>query len=194
MVRCGSRTFRQTRPSSWRTSFDSGQHAPGIERISIREAGFKLDHVVAAEASDEIVRRAFGDDLAVVDDGEAVAEALGFVHVMRGQQNGAAFLLKGADGVPELAAALRIEPGGGLIEKQNFWVADQRSGDGQALALASGKLAHPGIGLLGELHFFKDFLRRAWLRVEAGEEVDGFADSELFGEARLLQRDAELLA
>ena len=42
-------------------------------------------------------RRALGDDLAVVDDGQAVAEALGFVHVVGGEQHGAAALLELAE-------------------------------------------------------------------------------------------------
>ncbi len=56
--------------------------------------------MMSAEALDQISGRAFGDDLAVIDDGQAVAEALGFVHVMGGEQHGAAVALECANDVP----------------------------------------------------------------------------------------------
>jgi hypothetical protein len=77
----------------------------------------ELDHVMAAEAVDEVGGSAFGYDLAVIDYGELVAEAFGLVHVVRGEQHGATFFLEDADDVPVLAAALGIESGGGLVEK-----------------------------------------------------------------------------
>ena len=42
-------------------------------------------------------RRAKSDNLAVIQDGHTVAKALGFVHVMGGEQNGAAGLFKFLD-------------------------------------------------------------------------------------------------
>src|ERR1700681_3626312 len=99
--------------------------------------------MMAAEAIDEVGRSAFGDDLAVIDDGEAVTEAFGFVHVVSGEENGAALFLEDADDVPELAAALRIEAGGRLVEKKNARISDQSGGYGKALLLAAGKFADP---------------------------------------------------
>src|ERR1019366_7860477 len=111
---------------------------------------------MAAQAVDEVAGSAFGYDLAVIDDGELVAEAFGLVHIVRGEQDGATFFLESADDVPELAAALGIESGGGLVEKKNARIADQSGGDGPALLLAAGKFADPGVGFLGELEFFED--------------------------------------
>ena len=48
---------------------------------------------------------------AVVHDGDAFAEALGFVHVMRGQDDGAASLLELVHKVPEIAAGLCVAAG-----------------------------------------------------------------------------------
>src|ERR1019366_1147966 len=95
----------------------------GRGRPSLHCPHLELDHVMAAEAVDEVAGSAFGNDLAVIDDGEAVAEAFGFVHVVSGEQDGATFLLESADDVPELAAALGIESGGGLVEKKDAWIA-----------------------------------------------------------------------
>src|SRR4029077_758275 len=100
-------------------------------------AGLELHHVVPAQALDQLGRRAFGNDLAVVDDREPVAQAFGLVHVMRGQQHCAAIALKVANNVPELAAALRIESGRRFVEKKNSWISHERRGYGQALALSA---------------------------------------------------------
>jgi hypothetical protein len=106
--------------------FDAGERAPSIGFLAVRVAAdnsnyssidSELDHVMAAEAVDEVGGSAFGDDLAVIHDGEAVAEAFGLVHVVSGEKNSATFFLEDADDVPELAAALGIESGGGLVEK-----------------------------------------------------------------------------
>jgi len=60
-----------------------------------------------------------------------------FVHVMRCEQDRAALAFQLADNVPQLAARLRVESGGRFVEEQEFGIADQGAGDGQALALAS---------------------------------------------------------
>src|ERR1039458_2069003 len=109
----------------------AGQRSPAIDSVVvvivvvvgasvvvlIGVAYLELDHVMAAQAVDEVRGSAFGYDLAVIDYGELVAEAFGLVHVVRGEQDGATFFLESADDVPELAAALGIESGGGLVEK-----------------------------------------------------------------------------
>ena len=179
--------------------FDAGKGAPGFEVAVRRSTGVaerdgKFDNVLAAQALDQIGRRSLSDDLAVVDDGEAVAEALGFVHVMRGEKHGAAAALELADDLPQLAAALGIETGGRLVEEENARIGDERRGDGQALALSAGKFSYPGVGLLGEAEFGEDLGGGERLAVEAGEELDGFADGELFRQASLLQGDAQPLA
>src|SRR3981081_2001028 len=111
---------------------------------------------MTAEAVDQVGRSAFGDDLTVIDDGEAIAEAFGFVHVVSGEEDGAALFLEDADDVPELAAALGIEAGVRVVEKQDARLANQGGGNRQALLLAAGKFAHPGISFLGEFEFLEN--------------------------------------
>src|SRR5208337_2816828 len=125
---------------------------------------------MAAQAVDQVGGSAFGDDLTVIDNGEAVTEAFGLVHVVSREQDGATFFLEGANDVPELAAALGIEAGGGLVQKEDARIAYQRGGHGQALLLAAGELAYPGVGFLGELEFFEDVGGGTRIVVEAGEE------------------------
>ncbi len=162
----------------------AGQRPPALEVVAVSAiaadasvlADLELDHVMASQPVDKVGGSAFGDDFSVIDDGQPVAEAFGLVHVVRGEQDSATFFLEGADDVPELAAALGIESGGGLVEKKNARIADQCGGDGQALLLAAGKFADPGVGFLGELEFFEDVGGGARFAVEAGEEFDGLAD------------------
>src|ERR1700722_11567513 len=129
----------------------------------------------------------------MVNNCEAVAQALGLVHVVRGEEHGAAVALKGADNVPKLTAALRIKTGGRFVQKENLRIAHQRSRNREPLALASREFAHPRVGLLSELQLLEHFTRRSRLAVEAGEQLDGFAYRQLFREPRLLQRDAQPL-
>src|ERR1700739_1693871 len=93
---------------------DAGQISPRISSLPVAR-DFEFDYVMTTEAIDQFRRRSRGNDLAVIDDGEAIAEAFGFVHVGGGGQDGAAFWLEVANDFPELAAALRVETGGGLI-------------------------------------------------------------------------------
>src|SRR6202035_3511703 len=103
---------------------------------------------MSAQSFNQIGRRTFGNDLAMIHDHQAVAQAFSLVHVMRGQQNCPSAPLKVANDVPELAAALRIEASGRLVEKKNFGISYERGCDCQALALSAGKFAHECVGLL----------------------------------------------
>jgi hypothetical protein len=82
-----------------------------------------------------------GDDAAVIDDGDLVAQALRLFHVVGGQQDGLAACAHGLDQRPEVASGLGVEAGGGFVEKDQVRVVDQRDGQQQALALAAGELA-----------------------------------------------------
>ena len=76
--------------------FHTRQRSPGIQSSAVTgiAAGLELHHVMPAEAVNQVGRRAFGNDLAMIDDRQAVAQALGFVHVVRGQQHRATAPLK----------------------------------------------------------------------------------------------------
>ena len=60
-------------------------------------------------------RGAERDNFSLVDDGDAVAQALRFLDVVRGDQDGAAGVAQFADEAVNLEADLRIEAGGGLV-------------------------------------------------------------------------------
>ncbi len=72
-------------------ALDGGERGE-VQRVS-GAAGGELHHVLDADGGDQLARRAERDHLAVIHDGHAVAEALGFVHVVGGEQDGAAGVL-----------------------------------------------------------------------------------------------------
>ena len=68
-------------------------------------------------------RRVEREDPAVVHDREPVAELVGLLHVVRGEQDRLALVVQLAEDLPQGDAALRVEAGGGLVEEQ-----DRRAG------------------------------------------------------------------
>src|SRR5690606_25920563 len=119
---------------------DAGDAAPGEELWE------KLDGVVALDAfgevgafdgddaapavrTEEVVDGPLGEEAALVDDPHAVAEALGFLHVVRGVDDGRAAALEVEDGVENGVARLGIDADGGLVEEEELRVVDE--GDGE---------------------------------------------------------------
>ena len=85
----------------------------------------------------------------MIDDGDAVAELLGLLEIMRGQQHGDAAGVELAHIAPELLAQLHIDAGGGLVQHQHRRVVHQRLGHQQPPAHAAREGAGIGIGLVG---------------------------------------------
>ena len=78
-------------------------------------------------------------------------------------------------------ARLRIEPGCGLIEKQQLRIAHQRAGHGQPLLLPAGERAHARAALLLQLRRPDGFVHRDATAKEAAEEPQRLFDRELVG-------------
>ncbi len=146
-----------------------------------------------ANGCDQFARRTKGDHFAVVHDGHAVAEPFGFVHIVRRQQNGTAHALELFDQIPKLAARLRIEAGGGFVEKQQIGIADQRAGQREPLFLSAGKVADARFLFIFQLHQRDDFRGIRSLMIEAAEQANGFEDGELFRKLGFLQLNSEPL-
>ena len=76
--------------------------------------------------------------------------ALGLVHVVRGDQEGQALAGELVDLLPEIAARLRIDAGGRLVEQQQLRLVNHAGRQGQALFPAAGKLAGKLVPPLGQ--------------------------------------------
>ena len=87
----------------------------------------------------EFRRRTQGDQLAFVQDGEAVA-ALGFFHQVSGDDDRDAFLIsEDLQVLPEIATGARIEAGRRLVQQQDRWMMQQTFCELDAASHASRK-------------------------------------------------------
>jgi hypothetical protein len=84
--------------------------------------------VPAGDAGLELLGAAFGDEGAVVQHGDAVGELVGFVEILRGQQDRDPVGGQASDDLPHGLAASRVEPGGGFVEEDDPWSPDQGHG------------------------------------------------------------------
>jgi hypothetical protein len=183
--------------SWWRAASARWDWTPGIAGGGRARGGAgdgELDDVLAADGGDELLGGSEGDDLAVIHDGYAVAELLGFLHVVGGEDDGAALLLEGVDEIPEVTAGLGVEAGGGLVEEEQFGVAEEGAGHGEALLLAAGKRADAGGALFFKLGGADGFFDGDAVAEEAAEEAEDFFDGEFVGELGFLELDADALA
>src|ERR1041385_1458928 len=78
---------------------------------------FYFHYLCPTERLDQFSGRAQGDDFPLVHDGHAIAKTLCLIHVMRSQQNRAAFAFESLDQSPKLPPRLRVETGRRLVEK-----------------------------------------------------------------------------
>ena len=92
------------------------------------------------------------EDLAVVHDRQAVAQDLGFLHVVRRQEDRPALRSEPPDDVPQRAPGGRVHAGRRLVEEHELGVADERQGDRESLALAARQVLRPRAPLLAEVH------------------------------------------
>jgi len=112
---------------------------------------------------------------------------------VRREEDRAARRAEPADHFPQLAARLRVQTRGGLVEEQQLRPGDQGAGHREPLLLAARELAHPGGAFLLEPHQPEHLFHGVRGPVEATEQPDGLLDGELLGELRVLQLNAQTL-
>ena len=71
----------------------------------------------------------------MIHNGDPIAEAFRFVHVVRGEENRPAQILKAANNVPELPPRLRVESRRRFIHEYELRITDQRTRHGEPLFL-----------------------------------------------------------
>jgi hypothetical protein len=108
----------------------------------------------------ELIRRAVGDDEAVIDDHDCRGEPFGFLDVLGGQQEACAFGGQLPEDMPQRQPAGRIQAGGRLVEEQHRRCGHQAGRDIQAAAHATGISAHQPAASAGKVKLAGQ-LRRA---------------------------------
>ncbi len=181
---------------------DGGDAGHGLEllaRLSAAFAQVELVDVAGADGCFEGGGRVFDEDFAVVDDGDAVAELVGFFHVVGGEDDGDAVLRR-----PRTASHMAMRdcgsrPAEGSSRKRTLGRVGDGAGDLDALGEAAGELAGVGFGALGEVELLEQ-LGGAGRGGGAGEaevqavELDVFVDGAGALERVVLGDDADVAA
>ncbi len=94
----------------------------------------------------EFVGGAFGDDLTLRDDDDAVTKSGDFLHDVTGEKNAAIFGFETADDFADGAGAGDVETVRGFVEDYVLGIVDQGAGDGDFSALAMGETSHAAVG------------------------------------------------
>src|SRR5699024_128685 len=132
---------------------------------------FEVDQI-ARYGGLEVVRGVGGDDAAAIDDDDPVAERVGLIQVVGGQEHGGATLFaEGADVVPQVHPRLGVQTGGGLVQEHQVGVVDEAHRDVQAAPLPAGHLPRFALPHSGQIELFEQFLAAA-LHIGPGAAVE----------------------
>jgi len=114
------------------------------------QAGRDVDHV-AGVALLQPGGGALGDDAPVVDDRQPVAELVGLIQVVSGEEDRGAGAAELAELIPQVGPVLRVKTGGRLIEEQHLRVVHDPQGYLEPAALPAGVAASGPVGECAEV-------------------------------------------
>ena len=174
-------------------ALDEGQ---GLQRVGERRtlAG-QLDDHLPLEQPPQRFRLVDGHQTGV-EQGDAVAEALGLVQVVGAEQNRAPLAAQPLDQPPHVAGRLRVQGRRGLVEEQQLRLGQQRPRQGQALLHPLAQPPDLVPGALVQLQQFQiaiNLLPRIQRLVEPGEVEQVVAGAHPGVEARRLGQQADAL-
>ena len=165
-----------------------GQHLAAVGEVGhllgqglvLARAEAQLEDLPGGVLLDERAGRPLGDDAAAVHHHEPVAQLLGLVHVVGGEDQADALLLEAVEPVPQGVAGLRVEARRRLVEQQQLRLVDEAARDGEPALQAPGERLDPAAGPLAQLH-------------EVEQLVGALAD-ELAGQVEVAPVDEEVVA
>jgi hypothetical protein len=122
------------------------------------------DDLGAAQAALQPLGRVERHDAPVVDDRDPVAELVGLLHVVRGEEHGPAVVAQLEDALAEVARRLRVEAHRRLVEEQQRGVGEECAGQHEALPHAGAELLDVVVGAVRQVDRLEDVgMRvRAW--------------------------------
>jgi len=136
-------------------------------------------------------RRAGRHDLPCGQDHDPVGQRLGFVHVVRGQEDRLAEVAETGDHLPGGVPGGGVEPRGGLVQEDQLGVADQGQGHVETAQLTAGQPVTAVIGLVGQPDEFQRPPDGQRPRVVPGVHGQALPDGEPRLRRRLLQHHAD---
>jgi hypothetical protein len=141
--------------------------------------GGETDFFLEGEAGEEFVEGAEGVEFAVIDNADTRAEARGFLHIVRGVDDGEALAVEALEVFEDGVAGLGIDADGGFVAEKEFGAVEEGGDEVEAAGHAAGEVFHGLAAAVGELDGFEG-------GVDAGAEI-GAAEAVEFAE------DAEIL-
>jgi hypothetical protein len=127
----------------------------------------------------------------VVDDRDPVGQLVGLVEVLRGEEHRGAVLHDCADEFPDLVAAVRIEPRGGLVEEQQVRGEDDARGEVDPSPHAAGVGLDLAACRLGESEAVQQLFGPG-LRLRAGEAEQAAEQLQVLCTGEILVDGCEL--
>ena len=127
----------------------------------------------------------------MVDDDQPVGELLGFLELVGGQHHRHAVAAQRIDQLPHQDSGLRVHPGGGLVEEDQFGPADQRAGQREPLLLPAGEPSVGGAGRVGQAQCVQQPLRVQRIGGVGGHQVEHLAGAGRGIAAAALQHHAD---
>ena len=131
-----------------------------------------------------------GDDAPAVDHGHLVTQPLGLVHVVGHQDDGDPAVADVLDQLPGVAAGLRVQAGGHLIQHRDPGITDERQRDRDPLLEPAGQGLVVVVRLLGQLQGAYDLFQVGRVPVEGVEQIQDLAHLQLRGKGAGLQLSA----
>lgn len=130
----------------------------------------------------------------MIDDGDAIAQFLGFLEIVRGQQD------RGADGVqlthvlPQVLTKAHVHACGGLVEHDDRRRMHEGLADQEAPSHPARQRAGIGVGFVGEADDVQDLVRAAFIlghAVKTRLHFQEFARGEERVEVQFLRHDPD---
>ena len=145
---------------------------PGQQRAQIEPlTGAEAEPAVGAGGR-QLAGSAGRDEAAVVDDDDGIGEPLGLVHRVSGQHDRHPAAAQVTDQLPGVAAALHVEPGRRLIEKDQFRTPDHGHAQREPLLLTARQAPVGGPGDMGEAEAFEQLARVERVGGMGGQQVE----------------------
>src|SRR6266849_891133 len=171
------------------------QHLFRLETVGMVE--IDGNHVGDRQQLVQSLQCVVGNHLPVIDDHDAVAEALGLFHIVRGVDEGFAALLQGLEIVKDGIAALRIDADCRLIEQKNLRIVKQGRRQIQTPLHASAESFHFVAGAIRQSDQIQDVVDcllclRAGERVKRRKKNQIVAGGELVIKGHVLRDEADL--
>src|SRR5215212_2168797 len=148
-------------------------------------AGAELEDLRADVLFDEVLRSSPCDDTTALHDDEAVAEAGGLLHVVRGEHERLALVRERPEPVPHEMPRLRVEARRGLVEHDDLRVVDEGPRDEEPALHPAGEMLDPGIDLVGELHEIEELVGPLQNRLP-GKIIVPAVDEQVFAHLQLV--------